>query len=143
VPLFLFRLGWSRRRDELNTLGGREEELDLSGGKGRIEVVEEVGAGATDANVILKVLEVVEVEGAVPGEGAEVGGDDAEGALEVGVGVEEHGAARESIGVVVAVLRSRLAEDGGHPDLRRRRRRHLGGKALPACGLLRELPLKA
>ena len=84
---------------------------------------------------------VLEVEGAVPGEGAEVGGDDAEGALGVGVGVEEHGAARESIGVVVAVLRPGLAEDGGHPDLRRRR--HLGGKALPACCLLRELPLKA
>jgi len=37
----------------MNTLGGREEELDLGGGEGRIEVVEEVGAGATDANVIL------------------------------------------------------------------------------------------
>jgi hypothetical protein len=56
--LFLFRLGWSRRRDELNTLGGREEELDLGGGKGRIEVVEEVGAGATDANVILLLVRI-------------------------------------------------------------------------------------
>jgi hypothetical protein len=37
----------------VNTLGGREDELDLGGGKGRKEVVEEVGAGATDANVIL------------------------------------------------------------------------------------------
>jgi len=34
-------------------LGGREDELDLGGGKGRKEIVEEVGAGATDANVIL------------------------------------------------------------------------------------------
>lgn len=71
-----------------------------------------------------KVLEVVDVEGALPGEGAEVGGDDAEGPLRVRVGVEEHAAAGESIGFVVAVLRPGLAEDGGHPDVSRRR--HLG-----------------
>lgn len=90
-------------------------------------------------NATYKVLEVVDVEGALPGEGAEVGGDDAEGPLRVGVGVEEHAVAGESIGVVVAaVLRPRLAEDGGHPDVSRRR--HLG-KALQ--GSLRESPLKA
>jgi len=42
----------------MNTLGGREEELDLGGGEGRIEVVEEVGAGATDANVIVLMVRI-------------------------------------------------------------------------------------
>jgi hypothetical protein len=52
----------------------------------------------------------------VPGEGVEVGGDDAEKAL--GVGVEENRAARLFLLVVV---RLGLAEDGGHLH----RRRHL------------------
>lgn len=38
----------------MNTLGGgREEEPDLAGRQGRIEVVEEVGPRASDADVIL------------------------------------------------------------------------------------------
>jgi len=47
----------------------------------------------------------------------EVGGDDAEAALGVGVGVgaEEHRSAWESIGFVVGFLRLGLAEDGGQP----------------------------
>lgn len=68
-------------------------------------------------NATYKVAEAVEVEGAVPGEGVEVGGDDAEAALGVRVGAEEHGSAREDIGFVVGFLRLGLAEDGGHPHL--------------------------
>jgi hypothetical protein len=65
-------------------------------------------------------VDVGEGEGAVPGEGVEVGGDDAEKALGVGVGVvvEENRAARLFLLVVV---RLGLAEDGGHLH----RRRHL------------------
>lgn len=37
----------------VNTLVGREAEPDLAGRQGRIEVVEQVGAGATDANIVL------------------------------------------------------------------------------------------
>ena len=53
----------------------------------------------------------------MPGEGVEVGGDDAEAAMGVGVGAEEHESARESIGFVVGFLRLGLAEDGGQPHL--------------------------
>ena len=55
----------------------------------------------------------------MPGEGVEVGGDDAEAAMGVGVGVgaEEHESARESICFVVGFLRLGLAEDGGQPHL--------------------------
>jgi hypothetical protein len=38
--------------DEEDT-GGRADELDVARRQGRIEVVEEVGAGASDANIIL------------------------------------------------------------------------------------------
>jgi hypothetical protein len=74
-------------------------------------------------NATYEVAEAVEVEGGVPGEGVEVGGDDAEAALGVGVGAEEHGSARQSIGLVVGFLRLGLAEDGGHPHLISHRRR--------------------
>jgi hypothetical protein len=65
-----------------------------------------------------EVAEAVEVEGAMPSEGVEVGGDDAEAAL--GVGVEEHGSAQESIGIFVGFVRLGLAEDGCHARHRRR-----------------------
>jgi hypothetical protein len=71
----------------------------------------ERGEGARNATY--EVTEAVEVEGAMPGEGVKVGGDDAEAALGVGVGVKEHGLARESIGFIVGFLRLGLAEDGG------------------------------
>jgi hypothetical protein len=86
-------------------------------------VRERRGGGARNATY--EVAEAVKVEGAMPGEGVEVGGDDAEAALGVGVGVgtEEHRSARESIGFVVGFLRLGLAEDGSHPHLISHRRR--------------------
>lgn len=89
--------------------------------------------GEKARNATYEVAEAVEVEGALPGEGVEVGGDDAEEALGVGLGAEEHGSARESICFVVGFLRLGFAEDGGHPHLishrRCRRRRKEGRKA--------------
>jgi hypothetical protein len=63
-----------------------------------------------------EVVDVREGEGAVPGEGVEVRGDDAEEAL--GMGVEENGAAW----LLQLLMRLGLAEDGRH--LHRLRRRH-------------------
>jgi hypothetical protein len=81
----------------------------------------ERGRGARNATY--EVAEAVEVKGAVPGEGVEVGGDDAEAALGMGVGAEEHESARQSIGFVVGFLWLGLAEDGGQPHLISHRRR--------------------
>lgn len=88
----------------------------------------EKARNATQRNATYEVAEAVKVEGALPGEGVEVGGDDAEEALGVGLGAEEHGSARESICFVVGFLRLGFAEDGGHPHLisHRRRRRKEG-----------------
>jgi hypothetical protein len=64
-------------------------------------------------------VEAVEVEVAVPSEGVEGGGDDAE-AARPGNGSGRgrvRWSARESIGFVVRFLQLGLAEDSGHPHL--------------------------
>jgi hypothetical protein len=78
----------------------------------------EWGAEINRGELTYEVVDVGEGEGAMPGEGVEVGGDDAEKALGVGVGVEENRAARLFLLVVV---RLGLAEDGGHLHRRRHR----------------------
>jgi hypothetical protein len=76
-----------------------------------------------------EVVDVGEGEGAVPGEGVEVGGDDPEEAL--GVGVEEERAARL---LLMVALRLGLAEDGGRLH-RRRRHRSLEETERTPCSL--------
>lgn len=66
-----------------------------------------------------EVVEVGDGEGAVPGEGVAVGGDDAEGGGGAGVGAEEDGA-RGGV-----ALRLGFAEDRAERVLEVHRRRHL------------------
>lgn len=73
----------------------RKEEVDFPRGEARFEVIQEVGAGAADPDVVSEIVDVGEEEGAVPGVGVEVGGEEAELgdiiSMGVGVGVEEDG----------------------------------------------------
>lgn len=71
-----------------------------------------------------EVVELGDGEGAVPREGVEVGGDDAEGGGGVGVGVEKDGARRRRCGGT-GLFRLGLAEDDAEPIQAYRRRRHL------------------